>query len=114
MNTVHSFPARQAPHPLHHSKARENPVMRLQFSDSDGVQHRACLTSTLRIDPSELPDQLQDDILLRLRGLLRLMDLDLQGVQHISSLSMEMRSDVAPEAFCCCCGQGGESEHAPA
>ena len=87
MNTVRSFPARQHPHPLHHSKAREAPILRLHFSDSDGVHHRACLTSTLRIDPAELPNQLQDDILLRLRGLLRLMDLDLQGVQHISSLS---------------------------
>ena len=114
MNTVRSFPARQHPHPLHHSKAREAPILRLHFSDSDGVHHRACLTSTLRIDPAELPAQLQDDILLRLRGLLRLMDLDLQGVQHISSLSMEMRSDVAPEASCCCCGQGGEASNAPA
>ena len=113
MNTVRSFPARQHPHPLHHSKAREAPILRLHFSDSDGVHHRACLTSTLRIDPAELPNKLQDDILLRLRGLLRLMDLDLQGVHSISSLSMEMQCGVAPEAFCCC-GSDGEAGHVPA
>lgn len=111
MNTVRSLPA----HTLHYSKAREAPILRLHFSDSDGVHHRACLTSTLRIDPAELPNQLQDDILLRLRGLLQLMDLDLHGVHNINSLSMEMRG--ASEVSCSCgsgCSQDGEAEHVPA